>query len=63
MQDDDQMSITDDIRGAEYYHGLVPRVDAEPLLKKEGDFLVRKTEHTPGKRLKERGTQIRSLID
>ncbi|KAI6218678.1 SH2 domain-containing protein [Aphelenchoides fujianensis] len=48
-KEDDQMSITDDIRGAEYYHGLVPRIDVEPLLTKEGDFLLRKTEHTPGK--------------
>ncbi|KAI6197361.1 hypothetical protein M3Y94_01214900 [Aphelenchoides besseyi] len=47
-KDEDQLSITDDIRGAEYYHGLVPRADIEPLLRKEGDFLVRKTEHTPG---------------
>ncbi|RCN25748.1 hypothetical protein ANCCAN_28537 [Ancylostoma caninum] len=45
---DDAVSITDDVRGAEYYHGLIPRMDAEPLLKKEGDFLLRKTEHSPG---------------
>ncbi|CAJ0563216.1 unnamed protein product, partial [Mesorhabditis spiculigera] len=45
---DDTSSITDDVRGAEYYHGLVPRTDVEPLLKKDGDFLLRKTEHTPG---------------
>ncbi|CAO4362049.1 hypothetical protein L5515_001807 [Caenorhabditis briggsae] len=42
-------SVTDDIRGAEYYHGMVPRQDAEGFLKREGDFLVRKTEQTPGK--------------
>ncbi|KAL6731077.1 hypothetical protein ANCDUO_12757 [Ancylostoma duodenale] len=47
-QQDDAVSITDDVRGAEYYHGLIPRMDAEPLLKKEGDFLLRKTEHSPG---------------
>ncbi|CAD5220090.1 unnamed protein product [Bursaphelenchus okinawaensis] len=46
--ENDDISITDDIRGAEYYHGLVPRTDIEPLLKKEGDFLLRKTEHNPG---------------
>ncbi|VDO91910.1 unnamed protein product [Heligmosomoides polygyrus] len=45
---DDAVSITDDVRGAEYYHGLIPRMDAEPLLKREGDFLLRKTEHSPG---------------
>lgn len=42
------MSITDDVKGADYYHGLIPRTDIEPLLKKEGDFLLRKTELTPG---------------
>jgi len=46
--DDEPVSITEDIRGAEYYHGLIPRVDIEPLLRKEGDFLLRKTEHNPG---------------
>ncbi|KHJ86553.1 hypothetical protein OESDEN_13690 [Oesophagostomum dentatum] len=49
---DDAVSITDDVRGAEYYHGLIPRMDAEPLLKKEGDFLLRKTEHSPGQSVK-----------
>ncbi|KAI6236806.1 Tyrosine-protein kinase [Aphelenchoides besseyi] len=38
------LSITDDVKRADYYHGLVPRADIEPLLKKEGDFLLRKTE-------------------
>ncbi|KAI6186812.1 Tyrosine-protein kinase [Aphelenchoides besseyi] len=33
------LSITDDVKRADYYHGLVPRADIEPLLKKEGDFL------------------------
>ncbi|KAK6019149.1 hypothetical protein OSTOST_15226 [Ostertagia ostertagi] len=47
---DDAVSITDDVRGAEYYHGLIPRMDAEPLLKREGDFLLRKTEHSPGRK-------------
>uniref|UniRef100_A0AC35FJP5 Tyrosine-protein kinase n=1 Tax=Panagrolaimus sp. PS1159 TaxID=55785 RepID=A0AC35FJP5_9BILA len=44
-QNDDEVSITDDVRGADYYHGLVPRLDVEPLLKKEGDFLLRKTDN------------------
>uniref|UniRef100_A0A7E4VPF5 Tyrosine-protein kinase n=1 Tax=Panagrellus redivivus TaxID=6233 RepID=A0A7E4VPF5_PANRE len=44
-QQDDEVSITDDVRGADYYHGLVPRVDIEPLLKKDGDFLLRKTDN------------------
>ncbi|EJW72953.1 hypothetical protein WUBG_16142, partial [Wuchereria bancrofti] len=45
---EDSVSITDDVKGADYYHGLIPRTDIEPLLKKEGDFLLRKTELTPG---------------
>ena len=44
-QQDDEVSITDDVRGADYYHGLVPRMDIEPLLKKDGDFLLRKTDN------------------
>ncbi|MCP9257350.1 Tyrosine-protein kinase [Dirofilaria immitis] len=47
-QGEDSVSITDDVKGADYYHGLIPRTDIEPLLKKEGDFLLRKTELTPG---------------
>lgn len=43
-ESEDEHSITDDVRGANYYHGLLPRVDIEPLLKKDGDFIVRKTE-------------------
>jgi len=46
--EEDSMSITEDVRLAEYYHGLIPRIDIEPLLRKEGDFLLRKTEHNPG---------------
>ncbi|VDK49612.1 unnamed protein product [Anisakis simplex] len=46
-EDDDDVSITDDVRGADYYHGLIPKTDVEPLLKKEGDFLLRKTELKP----------------
>ncbi|KAK0409644.1 hypothetical protein QR680_004672 [Steinernema hermaphroditum] len=41
---DDCKSISDDVRCADYYHGLVPRADIEPLLKVSGDFLLRKTE-------------------
>ncbi|CAD6187957.1 unnamed protein product [Caenorhabditis auriculariae] len=44
----DDASITDDVRGAEYYHGLIPRLDAEQVLRREGDFLLRKTEATQG---------------
>ncbi|GMR53067.1 hypothetical protein PMAYCL1PPCAC_23262 [Pristionchus mayeri] len=45
---DDEGSITDDIRNADFYHGLIPKTDAEALLKKEGDFILRKTEHNSG---------------
>ncbi|GMT28208.1 hypothetical protein PFISCL1PPCAC_19505, partial [Pristionchus fissidentatus] len=45
---DDEGSITDDIRNADFYHGLIPKTDAEALLKKEGDFVLRKTEHNTG---------------
>jgi len=41
-------SVLDDIQSADFYHGLISRVDIEPLLRKEGDFLLRKTEHKPG---------------
>ncbi|KAK0405641.1 hypothetical protein QR680_018107 [Steinernema hermaphroditum] len=42
--EEDEVSITEDVRGAEYYHGLVPKADVEPLMKTDGDFLLRKTE-------------------
>lgn len=42
--EDDTSSITDDVREAEYYHGLLPKEDIEPLLKEEGDYILRKTE-------------------
>ncbi|GMR42020.1 hypothetical protein PMAYCL1PPCAC_12215, partial [Pristionchus mayeri] len=45
---DDEGSITDDIRNSYFYHGLIPKTDAEALLKNEGDFIVRKTEHNSG---------------
>jgi len=41
---EDDHSITDDMRTANYYHGMLPRIDIEPLLLKDGDFIVRKTE-------------------
>ncbi|KAH7724954.1 TK/FER protein kinase [Aphelenchoides avenae] len=44
----DAPSITDDVRQAEYYYGFIPRTDIEPLLRKEGDFILRKTEQQPG---------------
>lgn len=47
-KDDEDISITEDVRSADFYHGLIPRTDIEPLLKKDGDFLLRKTEHNPG---------------
>jgi hypothetical protein len=50
-QDDKEegpLPITDYVRDVSFYQGLIPRSDIEPLLKKDGDFLLRKTEHTPG---------------
>uniref|UniRef100_A0A914XZR2 Tyrosine-protein kinase n=1 Tax=Panagrolaimus superbus TaxID=310955 RepID=A0A914XZR2_9BILA len=44
-QQDDEVSVTEGVRDADYYHGLVPRIDIEPLLKKDGDFLLRKTDN------------------
>uniref|UniRef100_A0A914XZR7 Tyrosine-protein kinase n=1 Tax=Panagrolaimus superbus TaxID=310955 RepID=A0A914XZR7_9BILA len=43
--EDDEVSITDHVRAEDYYHGLMPKVDIEPLLKKDGDFLLRKTDN------------------
>lgn len=43
-EDDETSSITDDVRDADYYHGLLPREDIEPLLKDHGDYILRKTE-------------------
>uniref|UniRef100_A0A7E4VEJ9 Tyrosine-protein kinase n=1 Tax=Panagrellus redivivus TaxID=6233 RepID=A0A7E4VEJ9_PANRE len=37
-------TIGETVRRASFYHGLMPRHDIEPLLKKDGDFLLRKTE-------------------
>ncbi|GMT04929.1 hypothetical protein PENTCL1PPCAC_27103, partial [Pristionchus entomophagus] len=47
-QSEDEGSVTDEVRNADYYHGLIPKTDAEALLKKDGDFLLRKTEHSSG---------------
>ncbi|KAF8368750.1 hypothetical protein PRIPAC_86579, partial [Pristionchus pacificus] len=47
-QSEDESSVTDEVRNADFYHGLIPKTDAETLLKKEGDFLLRKTEHSTG---------------
>lgn len=44
----DEISITDDVRDTDYYHGLVSKIDVLPYLKKNGDFLLRKTD-TKGK--------------
>lgn len=27
-----------------FYHGLLPHADIDPLLKEEGDFVIRKTD-------------------
>lgn len=27
-----------------FYHGLLPHADIDPLLKEEGDFIIRKTD-------------------
>lgn len=40
----DDISITEGMGKTEYYHGMLPRVDIEPLLKEDGDFILRKTE-------------------
>uniref|UniRef100_A0AC35G138 Tyrosine-protein kinase n=1 Tax=Panagrolaimus sp. PS1159 TaxID=55785 RepID=A0AC35G138_9BILA len=37
-------AIAENVRRASFYHGLMPRQDIEPLLVKDGDFLLRKTE-------------------
>uniref|UniRef100_A0AC34GFP4 SH2 domain-containing protein n=1 Tax=Panagrolaimus sp. ES5 TaxID=591445 RepID=A0AC34GFP4_9BILA len=42
-QQDNELSVTEDVRDADYYHGLVPKIDIELLMKKDGDFLLRKT--------------------
>lgn len=44
LSDHDPPSVTNDSRLRTYYHGLLPRGDIDPLLQKDGDFLVRKTE-------------------
>ncbi|GMT00370.1 hypothetical protein PENTCL1PPCAC_22544, partial [Pristionchus entomophagus] len=41
-------SITDLFRHEQFYHGIIMKTDAEALLKKEGDFVLRKTEHYSG---------------
>lgn len=44
MADDESSSITDDVRDSEFYHGLLPKEDIEPLLRHDGDYILRKTE-------------------
>ncbi|CCD68062.2 SHC-transforming protein homolog 1 [Caenorhabditis elegans] len=42
-------TVTEDVVGKVWYHGNLSREDAQALLKTEGDFLVRQSDHTPGK--------------
>ncbi|KAI3422449.1 hypothetical protein GPALN_012958 [Globodera pallida] len=42
------MESNEDMWKLEYYHGLLPREDVNELLKKDGDFLIRKSEETSG---------------
>ncbi|GMS89656.1 hypothetical protein PENTCL1PPCAC_11831, partial [Pristionchus entomophagus] len=44
----DEKSITDEVKYKSYYHGLIGKKGADEFLKKEGDFIIRKTEHTSG---------------
>lgn len=44
LSEQDPPSISNDTRLRSYYHGLLPRGDIDPLLEKDGQFLVRKTE-------------------
>ena len=37
-------AIPENVRRLSFYHGLMPRQDIEPLLLKDGDFLLRKTD-------------------
>lgn len=39
---------TRDLEGVVWYHGLISRLEAESLLMKEGDFLVRDSSSHPG---------------
>jgi hypothetical protein len=47
-EDNDRSKITEDVNSATYYHGLISHADVESLLLKDGNYLLRKTEHTPG---------------
>lgn len=42
-------SISEDVEGKTWYHGNLSREDAQALLTRIGDFLVRQSDHTPGK--------------
>ena len=39
-----QYSTTCNMQASEYYHGLLPRGEAEEMLSKDGEFLARKSE-------------------
>ena len=36
------------VRNLDFYHGFLARAEARELLKEDGDFLLRKSEYTPG---------------
>ncbi|CAL2030137.1 unnamed protein product [Caenorhabditis brenneri] len=42
-------TISEDVKGKIWYHGNLSREDAQALLTTTGDFLVRVSDHTPGK--------------
>ncbi|XP_067829125.1 breast cancer anti-estrogen resistance protein 3 homolog [Heptranchias perlo] len=39
---------TDDLRGHAWYHGPIPRQEAEVLIERDGDFLIRESRSSPG---------------
>ncbi|CAI2308727.1 unnamed protein product [Caenorhabditis sp. 36 PRJEB53466] len=41
-------TVMDDVKNQVWYHGKLSRDDAHALLTSPGDFLVRKSDHTPG---------------
>lgn len=40
--------IRKDVREHDWYHGAVPRLEANTLLKEDGDFLLRESQNSPG---------------
>ncbi|XP_051898160.1 breast cancer anti-estrogen resistance protein 3 homolog isoform X2 [Pristis pectinata] len=39
---------TDDLRSHAWFHGPIPRQEAEALIKRDGDFLIRESRSSPG---------------